>query len=609
MSFKLRNRHFFLLDVFLLAAAPFIALSLRVNLPWAPNYLSGLLIYAPMALVIKLPILYAFGLYRRFWPFASIDTMISIIMGVGLASGIVVVSFFAMGTLGLPRSIPIIDGMLTLIFVGGTRFSVRLLNQILRRGQKNGLTTHRLLIAGAGEAGQLVAREVLSSRYITGDLVGFVDDDPQKISARIHGVKVLGSLEDIPDILHLYQVDEVIIAMPSVPGEVIRKVIASTETAGVATRTLPGIYELLSGEVSISRLREVEINDLLRRQPVKIDPSQVVELLGGKKVLVTGAGGSIGVELCLQIAGCNPGELIVLGHGENSLHTLQSRFTKAGYPKEIINIVVADIRDEPRIDTIFQRHQPDVIFHAAAHKHVPLMEANLEDAVTNNIIGTWNLVQAAKKHEISKFVLISTDKAVQPVNVMGMTKRVAELIVRQAALETSRPYVSVRFGNVLDSRGSVIPIFKRQIAAGGPVTVTHPEVERYFMTIPEAVQLVLQASALGKNGEVFVLDMGKPIKIKELAADMIELSGYQIGEDIQIEYTGLRPGERLKEALFNPNEHSSQTQHKKIFVAQNGMSPTLGKLGHEINILEALARSGQKDKLREKLEQVSNELG
>jgi FlaA1/EpsC-like NDP-sugar epimerase len=300
--------------------------------------------------------------------------------------------------------------------------------------------------------------------------------------------------------------------------------------------------------------------------------------------------------------------LVALGHGENSLHWLQSRFNTARLQDCPLEIIVADIRDRHRLQLIFQEYHPEIVFHAAAHKHVPLMEANLEDAVTNNVVGTWNLVNAAQAHGVNHFVLISTDKAVQPVNIMGMTKRIAELIVRKAAADNGLPYVCVRFGNVLGSRGSVIPIFKQQIAAGGPVTVTHPEVERYFMTIPEAVQLVLQASALGENGEVFVLDMGKPIKIKDLAKDMIELSGYEVGRDIEIRYTGLRPGERLNELLFGPSERRDLTRHEKIFVARNGVSPSLHALDEEIAGLKELAETGEKDQLRQKLVKLASSL-
>ncbi len=605
MELKLRNRHFFIFDLVLILIIPFIGLSLRITPTWSASYLPGVLSFALLGVAVKIPVFYSFGLYRRYWPFASIDAMSAIIGGVGTASVLVVGLFFLLGGFGLPRSIPFIDAMLTLIMVGGVRFSVRLI-RTLSHTKSNGTESHRVLIAGAGEAGEMVAREILSSQYVDMELVGFVDDDKNKIGTMIHSVRVLGPLESIPEQVKDYKVKEVIIAMPASSGEVIRRVVNACEEAEVNSRTLPGIYELLSDKVSISRLREVEINDLLRREPVSIDPCQVQKLLAGKSVLVTGAGGSIGTELCLQIMTCNPGRLIALGHGENSLHELQKKFCSPERENCPLEVVVADIRDKPRLRSVFRQFKPQIVFHAAAHKHVPMMEANLEDAVTNNVLGTWEVVQAAQEFGVERFVLISTDKAVQPVNIMGMTKQVAERIVRIAAAQTGRPYVCVRFGNVLGSRGSVIPLFKHQIKAGGPVTVTHPEMERFFMTIPEAVQLVLQASAMGKDGEVFVLDMGRPIKITDLARDMIELSGYKVGSDIQIEYTGVRPGERLEEMLFAPEELCDQTQHEKIFVARNDFSPSLFHLMEEIGILEKLSETGQTDQLYSKLIELAS---
>lgn len=606
---KLRNRHYFILDALIVVLIPFIALSLRVSTPWDTSYLPDLIAYAMLGVIIKLPIFYFFGLYRRYWPFASIDSMVSIIGSVGLASLTITAVFFLLFSLGvllLPRSIPFIDAMLTLILIGGIRFSARLASHTSHLMQKNGEAYHQVLIAGAGEAGQMVAREILGSEYIHYRMAGFVDDDPAKISMTIHGARVLGPLKSIPEVVKEYHIKEVIIAMPTAPGDVIRRVVEACEVAGVHSRTLPGIYEMLSDQVSISWLREVEINDLLRREPVSIDPTQVQQLLTGKTVLVTGAGGSIGSELCVQIAACRPTHLVALGHGENSLHSLQTRFNLLELKDCPLDIVIADIRDLPRLRTVIARYKPEVVFHTAAHKHVPLMEINPEEAVTNNVVGTRNLVRVAQEFNVERFVLISTDKAVQPVNVMGITKHMAELIVRQAAARTGRPYVSVRFGNVLGSRGSVIPLFKQQIDAGGPVTVTHPEMERYFMTIPEAVQLVLQAAALGEHGEVFVLDMGKRIKIKDLAEDMIELSGFEVGRDIQIQYTGLRPGERLKEHLFSPKEQREPTRHEKIHVARNGMVPSSPDLDREIDLLEELAKAGRQDELHQKLIQLGS---
>ena len=670
MLLQLRNRHFFISDILLLAIAPTLALSLRVNLPWGVGYAPALILFTLTALTIKLTTFYFFRLYGRYWRFASIDAMLSVIWGVALATGFITgLAYLFQGLdlvegAGLPRSVPLIDGILTLLIVGGTRFSVRAVEYQKMRSSNRG-QRRRVLIVGAGDAGQIVAREMFTSRHISLDPVGFADDNPEKIGSVIHGVRVLGPLEKIPELVEDYKIQEVIIAMPTAPGEVIRSVVRACEEADVSSKILPGIYELLTGQVSVNRLREVQIGDLLRRETVTVDTEQVEQLIKGKRVLVTGAGGSIGSELCTQIANCSPSQLIVLGHGENSLFSLNQSLraersaARQSPPSHLslrtqpfdeaqdklrgvpvlspegevegpvlsavegrqsppstpaspvggsfdLQVLVADVRDRPRLEMIFSRYHPEIIFHAAAHKHVPLMEENVEEAVTNNILGTWNLVEVAKEYDVEHFVLISTDKAVNPVSVMGMTKRVAELIVRVAAVETGRTFASVRFGNVLGSRGSVVPLFQRQISGGGPVTVTDPEMKRYFMTIPEAVQLVLQASALGQNGEVFILDMGAPIKIDDLARDMIELSGYQVGRDIQIEYTGLRPGERLFELLFFDNENFTRTEHEKIFVTCNGAMPSFDDFESQIEALITLARAGKTQELRHKLTQLTS---
>ena len=597
---KFRNRHFFFLDLLLLSLTPVIALSLRVNLPWSKEYLPSLALYTGLALLVKLPLFLYFRLYSRYWPFASIDALVTVTLAVGVATLLVSGLYFAIGSLdflagdNLPRSLPFIEGLLTLCVVGGTRFSVRVAQYYqgrLRPDQQS----RRVLIAGAGDAGQIVAREIYTSRHLSLNLIGFVDDNPEKIGSTIHGARVLGALERLPELVEEYRIQQVIIAMPTAPGGTIRQVVNLCEAARVSIKIVPGIYELLTGQVSVNRLRDVEIGDLLRRDPVWVDATKVEHLLAGKRVLVTGAGGSIGSELCSQIAACQPACMLVIGHGENSLFALQSRLARGAYDPQNLQVVVADVRHRNHLESIFSAFRPEIVFHAAAHKHVPLMEDNVPDAVTNNVLGTLNLVGLAKEYAVERFVLISTDKAVDPINVMGMTKRLAELIVQMAAADTRRPYVSVRFGNVLGSRGSVVPLFERQIRQGGPVTVTDPEMTRYFMTIPEAVQLVLQASALGTNGELFVLDMGEPVKIDDLARDMIELSGLKVGEDIHIEYTGLRPGERLSENLFADSEHPQRTEHEKIFVNHNNPTALPPNFPQQIETLIQLALSGQSE--------------
>lgn len=612
MLSRFRNRNFLILDIILLAVSPFLALALRVNLPWSAQFTQGILYYSVFSLLVKIGVFYLFGFYKRLWRYASVDAIITILWGVGfstmLLTGVVFV-ILGMGGLegaNLPRSIPIIDGMLTLLVAGGTRFSLRLV-QYQAGGSHGKEDSKRVLIAGAGDAGQMVAREMHTSKYIQERLVGFVDDDPVKIGAILHNAPVFGALDQIPRIVEEHRIDEIIIAMPTAPGEVIRKIVGLAEKTGITPRTLPGIFELISGDVTVNQLREVQVGDLLRRQPVDIGMDRVKDLLHGKRVLVTGAGGSIGSELCNQISQSQPEKLFALGHGENSLFVLPSKLRSWSESEraEKLEVIIADIRDMSRMENIFKRIRPEIVFHAAAHKHVPLMEDNLEDAITNNILGTRNLLALSQGAEVERFVYISTDKAVDPVNTMGMTKKLGELMVNQAAKITGKPYVSVRFGNVLGSRGSVVPFFKKQIASGGPVTITHPEVERFFMTIPEAVQLVLQASSLGTSNEIFVLDMGEQIKIKDLAVELIQLSGLEVGQDIEITYTGLRPGEKLSEELFNIDEVPQNTEHDKIRAVKNDESIHGESFSSGVDQLIGLAQEGETDKAQNMLRKLA----
>ena len=419
-------------------------------------------------------------------------------------------------------------------------------------------------------------------------IVGFVDDNPHKRGVRINGAPVLGDRHDIPRLAAEYQINEVIIAMPSAPGKTIREIVAICERAGVRARIIPGIAELVDGRFSVNHIRDVQIEDLLRRAPIQTDMQAVGRLIRGRRVLVTGGGGSIGSEICRHVLRYEPSDLIILGHGENSVFAIHNELYRwlntprgesdsvdgdgqcRSYRTPTLHTVIADIRFSERIHAVFERYRPEIVFHAAAHKHVPLMEANPVEAVTNNVLGTRNLLDAAIVTGVERFVMISTDKAVNPTSITsGSSKRAAELLVHHAAKVSGRAFMAVRFGNVLGSRGSVVWTFKQQIAAGGPVTVTHPEMRRYFMTIPEAVQLVLQAAALGRGDEVFTLDMGEPVKILDLARDMIELSGLQVGRDIDIAFVELRPGEKLFEELFLPGEQCDHTSHEKIFIARD----------------------------------------
>jgi FlaA1/EpsC-like NDP-sugar epimerase len=470
----------------------------------------------------------------------------------------------------LPRSVPILDLILTLIATTGCRLSVRFAHHV-KVSKANGVHAQQaVIIVGAGEAGGMVAKELRANPQIGLYPVAFLDDDPAKLGNHVHGIPVLGTRKDLVQVAGDHGVREVIIAMPTAPGSVMREIKDAGVYAGLHMRTVPAIFDIISGKVVVSQLREIQIEDLLRRKPVETDRNAVRELVRGATVLVTGAGGSIGSEICRQVANLGAHELILVGHGENSLFDIHNEL-RASRPLVELVPVVADIRDARRIGRVFDTYRPEVVFHAAAHKHVPLMELNPEEAVTNNVLGTRNVLAAAEATGVGRFVFISTDKAVNPVNVMGATKLLAEALVHESAVRTSRPYVSVRFGNVLASRGSVVPLFRAQIEKGGPVTVTHPEMCRYFMTIPEAVQLVLQAAALGAGGETFLLDMGEPVKIVDLAKDMIQLSGLEVGADIDIVFTGLRPGEKIFEELYSSSEEFERTEHEKVFrLRRNG---------------------------------------
>jgi FlaA1/EpsC-like NDP-sugar epimerase len=453
---------------------------------------------------------------------------------------------------------------------------------------------------GAGDAGAMILRELQRNPQMGIHVIGFVDDDLGKHEVHIHGVRVLGDRSDIPRLVKRYGVQQVIIAMPKAPGKAIREIVTICESAGVKTRIMPGIYSLLDGTVSVNELRSVNIEDLLRREPVQTDTSAVSGLVRGRQVLITGGGGSIGSELCRQVLRLRPTELVVMGHGENSVFDIYNELTRSltttkRQPADstgdcAVHAVIADIRFPDRLHAIFEEYRPEIVFHAAAHKHVPLMELNPVEAILNNVLGTRNLLDAALETGVDHFVMISTDKAVNPSSIMGASKRVAELLVHQAAAATGKPYVAVRFGNVLGSRGSVVPLFEHQVARGGPVTVTHPEMRRYFMTIPEAVQLVLQSAVMGGGGEVFVLDMGEPVRIVDLARDLIRLSGLEEGRDIDIVFTGMRPGEKLFEELFVTGEVYHRTRHDKIFIAGNASAFVPPQLNEQIDALVQAAQ-------------------
>lgn len=553
----MRNRYVLAADLVAIALAVVGAFVLRLD--WffgrQSEYTAAFQFFLASALFVKPLVFYGFGLYSRYWQYAGVRDLFVVILAVSAASAAaafaVAIALMAEIVPFFPRSIPAIDWLLTLAGITGIRFSIRLMadSRSTTPAIQHAPPKRRVLVAGAGDAGALVVREIHKNPQLGMHPVGFLDDHRAKLGKHIYGVAVLGALADLERVVARQDVHQVVIAMPRAEGATVRSLLDACRRAGVETRSVPGLFELLDGGVSFSRLREVDIADLLRRRPIAVDPHAGL-YLHGKTVLVSGAGGSIGSELCRQLARSHVAHLVVVGHGENSVFDVTNRL-RTSYPQVAIHSVVADIRDATRINTVIRQFRPSVVFHAAAHKHVPLMEDHPGEAITNNVIGTRVVVEASLDGGVERFVLISTDKAVAPTSVMGATKRVAESIVRHAALTHQKPFVAVRFGNVLGSRGSVVPFFKQQIARGGPVTVTHPDMRRFFMTIPEAVYLVLKAGGLAQPGDLFVLNMGEPVRIVDLAEDLMRLSGIPPGE-MPIEFSGLRPGEKLEEELWEP---------------------------------------------------------
>lgn len=577
MSLKpIRNRHLFVADFFSVIAATLIAFLVRFEQPqWISENVRLVTVYLALSLPLRLAVFFAAGMYRRLWRHASVGELKPILVG-GLGAGVVcaaiglgVLSVTDLTATRVPFSVVFMDTFLTAALIALPRLMVRIGRRGYMRRRKDD-SDKRVLIAGAGDAGKLVVKELFASHRLGLEPIGFVDSDAAKHGHMLAGLPVFGPLAHIPEIVERFGVAEIIIAMPSAPGTVIRQVVRAALSCGIPTRTVPSLPEIISRQGNATGLREVQIEDLLRRDAVQTDLAAVAELATSETVLITGAGGSIGSELCRQLARLAPSRLVLLGHGENSIFDIFQELSLS-FPDVRIIPVIADVRDRGRIFHIFQEYRPHAVFHAAAHKHVPLMEDNVLEAVTNNVAGTRNVVDASIDVNVQHFVLISTDKAVRPTSVMGATKRIAEQLVQHAATKHHRNFVSVRFGNVLGSRGSVVPTFLRQIRAGGPITVTHPEMRRYFMTIPEAVQLVLQAGALGRGGEVFVLDMGEQIRVYDIATDLVRLSGLEVDADIEIRFTGVRPGEKLYEEMFFTAENVLPTDHPKVLRARNGL--------------------------------------
>jgi FlaA1/EpsC-like NDP-sugar epimerase len=590
----MRNRGFFISDLLLLPVAAAVSFAARYEGHWSPEVPTLFKAFALSAIPLKLVVLYALGMYRRLWRYASVSDL-EVLISAAAACGVIDVALgsFILPQMGLvpyrlSHAVVLLDACLTAVVVGVPRLAIRIAARRDRRERRD--DAQRAIIVGAGVAGGMIVRELVENPQLGLLPVAVLDDDPRKHGLRLHNVPVVGAISRLPEVAAAVLAADVVIAMPSAPGRTIRAIVREASGAGLTTRTVPGLYELLSGEKRVDALRQIEIQDLLRREPIKTDLAQVASLVTGKVVMVTGAGGSIGSELCRQLARLGPAKIVAVGRGENSIFDLLQEFSRI-FPRVRMEPVIADVRDEARMAAVVAGYRPFSVFHAAAHKHVPLMEANVAEAVLNNVLGTRNLVTQCVEHDVEHFVLISTDKAVRPTSVMGATKRIAEHLVHQCAVQRKSKYVSVRFGNVLGSRGSVVPTFMRQIADGGPVTITHPDMTRYFMTIPEAVQLVLQAAALGTQGEVFVLDMGEPVRVFDLASDLIRLSGLEPGVDIDVNFTGTRPGEKLYEELFFKGAHVSPTDHPKILRARDAESAN--ESAEDIERLINLARANR----------------
>ncbi len=564
-----RRLFLFLCDIVVIIVSSGMGLLLRFDLDPSKVdkvFLESVWTYLPINLLVTLLTFYILKLYHSLWRYASITEMQNVFSACML-SAILQFAGLQLLELRVPRSYYFLYAGVLLLFTLGVRFSYRFIRSITRNIREDG-TAHNVMIIGAGDAANAIIKEINTSEHISNTVVKCViDDSPAKQGSYIHGIKVTGTRNNILDCVNIYHIDEIIIAMPSVSKKIIKEIVEICNQTECELKILPGMYQFMNNEVSISNLRNVEVEDLLGRDSIKIDLDSIMEYVEEKVILVTGGGGSIGSELCRQLASKNPKKLIIVDIYENNAYDIQQELLKK-YPGLDLVVLIASVRNSARMNYIFKTYRPQIVYHAAAHKHVPLMEDSPNEAIKNNVLGTWKTVQAADLYGTEKFVLISTDKAVNPTNIMGASKRICEMIVQTYNNRSNTEFVAVRFGNVLGSNGSVIPLFKKQIAAGGPVTVTDPNIIRYFMTIPEAVSLVLQAGAYAKGGEIFVLDMGEPVKILDLAENLIRLSGYKPYEDIMIEFTGLRPGEKLYEELLMDEEGMEDTENNMIHIGK-----------------------------------------
>ena len=567
---KLFIRRIFLimLDVILINIASFSALFTRFEfrLGQIPtHYAEAVLSYAIINTVTAIIIFSVFRLYNSLWKYAGIDELVNIIFACTIAGILQLIGMYFIMSIHVPRSYYPLSTLLMMVFISVSRFFYRYARRLAKR--YNSTFQRRIMIIGAGEAGSMIIREISVSGYVNGSVICAIDDNKDKTGSYIQGVRVVGDRTKIIEAAERYEITDIFIAMPSASRKNIKDILEICKETGCALKILPGMYQLINEEVSVTRLQDVEIEDLLGREPVKIDMEGIMNYVKGKVIMVTGGGGSIGSELCRQIVKNEPKRLIIVDIYENNAYFIQQEL-KNEYPELDLIVLIASVRNSKRMNWIMDKYRPQIIYHAAAHKHVPLMEDSPNEAIKNNVGGTFKMAAAADAYGVEKFILISSDKAVNPTNIMGASKRICEMIIQAYNKRSKTEFVAVRFGNVLGSNGSVIPLFKEQILRGGPVTVTHPDIIRYFMTIPEAVSLVLQAGAYAKGGEIFVLDMGEPVKITELAENLIRLSGYEPGRDISIEFTGLRPGEKLYEELLMGEEGLLETENKLIHIGK-----------------------------------------
>ena len=570
MQWKSRAMILVFIDILSISASYFAALMLRFDFIYSnipSEYLEGYIRSLPYWLIVTVATFYILRLYHSVWSFAGVSELIRMV-----AAYLILIPFYVGGCLvmdlSMPRSFYFIGYIVSFCLTIGVRFSYRLLRAYLERVRSIGSPKERVMIIGGGSAGQILIREFLNSHWLNTKVCCVVDDNPYKKGKLINGVTIEGDRHDIPSLVEKHHIDRIIFAIPTASVQERKEILNICKECGCKLQTIPGIYQLVNEEVSVSKLRDVEITDLLGREQLQVNNDEILKMISQKTVLVTGGGGSIGSELCRQIASADPGCLVIFDIYENNAYAIQQELIR-NYPGLNLVTLIGSVRNKNRIRYVMKTYRPDVVFHAAAHKHVPLMEDSPNEAIKNNVLGTYKTAVAAAKYGVKKFVLISTDKAVNPTNIMGASKRLCEMVVQMMNRKSpDTDFVAVRFGNVLGSNGSVIPLFKRQIAAGGPVTVTDKRIIRYFMTIPEAVSLVLQASYYAKGGEIFVLDMGEPVKIDDMARNLIRLSGYTPDVDIKIVYTGLRPGEKLYEELLMDEEGLQETENKMIHIGK-----------------------------------------